>query len=245
MAVLDLQKLEIGYAGRAFLPPIQLSVQPGELWAIVGPNGGGKSTLLKTALGLLPAIRGRAILGSSSPVGYVPQRSMIEGAIPARVKDIVAAGVDRGWSFLIPGFGWTRRADVANALKKTKLTELRNHQFGQLSEGQKQRALMAKALVNDPALLILDEPTSAMDINSERLVFELISSLRSEHNVAVMVVSHHLSVVGTQASHLLLLDKDHKLVVSGPIDEAAVDPRVTDIYGFQLRDACEHNGHQH
>ena len=143
-AILTLRDLEVGYGGRPLLPPIQLELRTGDVWALVGPNGSGKTTLLRSILGLLPRIGGRLDWGGRAPaVGYVPQRSSLDGSIPARVIDVVRGGVETGWTFALPGYLWRNRAQVASAMEDASVTQLRGQQFSTLSEGQKQRVLGA------------------------------------------------------------------------------------------------------
>ena len=110
---------------------------------------------------------------------------------------------------------------MRDALRDADVTHLARRQITELSEGQKQRVLMARALAVKPALLILDEPTSAMDAQAERGIFELMNNLRATRNLAVLLVSHHLGVVAEYATHLLMVDKDHGMLLSGSLDEIA------------------------
>lgn len=227
--LLELRGLEVGYGGQAILPPIDAQLRRGEFWALIGRNGSGKTTLLRTMLGLQPKVRGAIVRAPAAAVGYAPQREAIDPSVPMRVIDLVRSGVDRGWRFLVPGALWRTRREVARALRETDLTQLARRQYTTLSEGQKQRVLMARVLAGQPSLFVLDEPTSAMDLVAEREAFALIDRLRVERNLAVLVVSHHLSVVAERASHVMMVDTD--AVVAGSVREAVADPRFVDHYG--------------
>ena len=235
--LLQLDDLVVGYHGRPLLPPISLEVGPGEQWALIGPNGSGKTTLLRTLLGLLPAISGDVTLGSEANIGYVPQRASLSGETPGRVIDLVRGGIDQGWSFLDPLFVRRHAAEVTRAMQDGQVEDLAHQQYRTLSEGQKQRVLVARALAANPQLLVLDEPTAAMDLSAERGVFELLARLREDRGLAVLVVSHHLTVAARHATHAILVDKDRRFAASGPMEEIAAAEETTERYGRLLLDA--------
>lgn len=207
------QALHVGYRGRAILPAIDLQVLRGQIWALIGRNGGGKSTLLRTLLGIQTPVGGQ-LKPPRCPVSYVPQRGAFDLSVPARAYDLVLAGLDRRWSFLKPRFGRGREAAM-QALEEVGLPQVAHQPFAELSEGQKQRVLMARALVSEPALLVLDEPTSAMDVEAERSIFELIAHLVSRHDFGVIIASHQLSFVPEFATHVALLDRETGVALTG------------------------------
>ncbi|MCB9546153.1 MAG: metal ABC transporter ATP-binding protein [Myxococcales bacterium] len=211
--------LRVGYAGRPLLPAIDLAIEPGQIWALIGRNGGGKSTLLRTLLGLQPRVGGRMERRAGLRVAYVPQRGDHDPAVPGRVRDVVRGGLDRGWSFLKPSALLDRGA-VERALAATETTALARHPFATLSEGQKQRVLIARALAGEPHLLLLDEPTSAMDPVNEEAIFSLLHDLSHQRDLAILVASHQMSFVPRFASHVVMVDKDDGLVEIG--DRVAV-----------------------
>lgn len=214
MRLLHTQGLQVGYHGRPLLPPVELTVLPGEIWAVVGRNGGGKSTVVKTLLGLLPKVGGRIERAPDLRMAYVPQRDDYSASVPGRVIDVVRSGLDRGWSFLRPAF-LTDRSPIREALESCELTALAKQPFSTLSEGQKQRVLVARALVGDPQIMLLDEPTSAMDPIHEEATFALLHRLSHDRALAIVVVSHQLSFVPRFATHMMLVDKDDGVVEIG------------------------------
>ena len=230
--LLQIRELQVGYQSRAILPPLTLQVEPGQLWAVTGPNGAGKSTFLRTILGLQLQVAGGIERGTSA-IGYVPQRSEVDPAVPQRVIDLVRMGVERGWRVLDP-LAARRNPAIQAAMRDADVTSLARIQWRRLSEGQKQRALLAQALAGEPALLVLDEPTSAMDMHAEASVFAVLERLRAERQLGVLVISHHLALLARYATHFVLLDKDERLALVGDRETVLRDPAFIERYGQVL-----------
>jgi zinc transport system ATP-binding protein len=230
-ALIALRGLALGYGGRAILPPLDAEIRAGETWALVGRNGSGKTTLLRTLLGLLPRVGGRVERHPGLCVTYVPQRGDYDLTVPARVHDFVRAGLDRGWTFLRPGRVWRHRAAIDAAMAETDVARIAGARFAELSEGQKQRVLIARALVSDPQVLVLDEPTSAMDPVAERAVFELLDRLRRARGLALVMASHQMSFLPAFATHAIFVDRDHGVVRAGTAAEVASDEHFRSHYG--------------
>ena len=227
-ACLTANGLQVGYGGVALLPPLDLSIRPGEVWALVGRNGCGKSTLLRTLLGELRPVMGDYLLTTDTRLAHVPQRGSHDLCVPARAGDMVEAGVDRGWEF----WRWGgRRARVNRALCDVGAHTLAHLPYSHLSEGQKQRVLMARALVSGPEVMLLDEPTSAMDPMAEREIFDLIDALRDGHGLAVIIASHSMAVLPAIATHAVFLDRDAQLAVAGEREHVLADPAFLARYG--------------
>ena len=224
--------LRVGYGGKSLLPPINLTLDHGELCAVVGRNGAGKTTLFRTLLGLLPPVAGEVkTCRPETPLSYIPQRSRLDPIAPLRARDVVAMGLERGSSFLRPGHGNAGRKRVDRALEGMDAADLGRQHFSSLSEGQKQRVLMARLLAGDPELAVLDEPTAAMDEVAEQETLELIHRLRHEFGLAVLMVTHHLPVLRRFADKLLFLDRDAQKVVAGTPSEVFDHPAFQARYG--------------
>ena len=237
--LLQIQDLAVGYQKRAILPRMTFEVAPGELWAVIGPNGAGKSTFLRTMLGLQQPVAGTVAFGEGA-IGYVPQRNEIDPAVPQRVIDLVRMGVERGWRVLDP-LAARRNPAVRAAMEATDVMPLARTQWRRLSEGQKQRALLAQALAGEPSLLVLDEPTSAMDLHAEAGIFAVLEKLRTEKHLGIVVISHHLALLAKYATHVLLLDKDEQLALLGDRDTVLRHPAFMERYG-QVLDRGVHHG---
>jgi zinc transport system ATP-binding protein len=233
-ALITARDLSLGYAGRAILPPLSFTVRPEESWALLGRNGSGKSTLLRTILGLLPKVGGRLDRAPGLNVSYVPQRGDYDLTVPYRVKDFVAAGVDRDWSFLRPARIWRHRDWIDRAMEETDVTRIAQRRFAELSEGQKQRVLIARALVSSPRVLVLDEPTSAMDVVAEQAVFELLDHLRRSQRLAVIMASHQMAFLPTFATNSVFVDRDHGYARVGTAAEIAGDEHFLGHYGVHM-----------
>ena len=225
----------VGHAGSALLPPIDVSLKSGEFWAVIGRNGSGKTSWLRTLLGLLPPVSGevRAPKGAIR-LSYLPQKSALDELYPVLAREVVSMGTERGWSFL----GRRRREhalEVERALAEMGVLSLSEQPFRQLSEGQKQRVLLARVAASGAELAILDEPTSAMDAVAEREAFTLLDGLRKQRGMTVIVVSHYLGLVQKFADQALLLDRDTPAVISGSIEEVFGHTSFRERYGD---DAC-------
>lgn len=193
--VLQLENVEFSYDGRQALRNVNFELHESDFVGIIGPNAGGKTTLLKLILGLLRPDSGRITVFGRTPreargmVGYVPQYARFDRSFPIRVGDAVATGaLGRGG----PGRGDVAAA-VAAALERVELTGVADRQIGALSGGQLQRALIARALVSDPGMLLLDEPTASVDTRIGRTVYELLEALSED--ITIVLVSHDIGVL--------------------------------------------------
>jgi manganese/iron transport system ATP-binding protein len=235
---LDLVRLEraiIGYR-TPLLPPIDLAVRSGTTLGVLGPNGAGKTTLLKSMLGLLPLLGGRCVLPLGRPprVGYVPQRDRLDQSWPLSVLDVVLMGRTH---LLGPlrRFGALDKKRACEALDEIGVGELAERPLYALSGGQHQRVLIARAIAAEPELLVLDEPTSAMDPAAERVLLELVERLKRAHELSVVLVTHQLTAVAGFASEVALVDQARGLFEVGPAHEMIEPQRLGRLYGRVVR----------
>ena len=211
LELLKATELLIGYGGRPILPAISFNVKSGQIVSIVGHNGSGKSTLLKTLLGVMPRVGG-AFTTENVRCAYVPQREMIDPIYPVRVVDVCGAG---RFSFRGPG-RWLKAQDykeIDRALEVMGMAVHKNRLFRTLSGGEQQRTLMARALCQDPQLMVLDEPVANMDHRAAATVMEICQKLAKTYGVGILMVNHMLDVVSKISDVIVTLDRDEQRVV--------------------------------
>jgi zinc transport system ATP-binding protein len=211
---LELDSVEFAYDhGPQVLREVGLRVEPGEFVAIAGPNGGGKTTLLRLALGLLRPTRGRVLLFGEpsdrfrerSRLGYLAQRAQLGLQAPATVREVVSAGRAARNSFgrLTP----EDRAAIDRAIERVDLGDLSRRPLSRLSGGQQQRAFIAKALVSEPSLLALDEPTAGVDVEAQEALARLLAELNQELNMTILYVSHEFGAIEHVVERLVLVNQ--------------------------------------
>jgi len=209
-AAIDVRGVCFSYDQHRVLENVHLRVQRGDFLAILGPNGGGKTTLLKLLLGILRPSQGSISILNQAPgqvsrrVGYVPQHTSIHVHFPITVHDVVQLGRlphRRFWH----GFRPADRNAVRQALEFVGMWELRRQRIGRLSGGQRQRVFIARALANEPELLILDEPTASVDQAFQSEFYELLNRLNA--SMTIVVVSHDLSILSSYARSVACVNK--------------------------------------
>jgi ABC-type Mn2+/Zn2+ transport system ATPase subunit len=235
LSLIKLENLIIGYDKRGLLDSINLSIERSQFWGIIGPNGGGKTTLLKTILGLIPPIKGKVEYGKDQPLifGYVPQRENFDHIFPVSVSEFVAMGR----YIRIPVGRRVKKEDwrvVMECLRKVEIPHLKDRPFRSLSGGEKQRTLLAHALAGEPDILILDEPTASMDIKGEAAIMELIRKIKEEDNLTVLMVSHFLNIVAKFADHVVVIDKDSNIFRAGTMKEVFNDETLSRVFGLDV-----------
>ena len=233
-AALELTQVSFAYGDCPVLEDVSLRIQSGEFWALIGPNGGGKSTLLKLALGLLrPDTGGIRILGQSPKqahdrVGYVPQFATFRRDFPIDVRQVVRQGCLDGQNWWRPKRTSDRDA-VSEALDQMGVADLVERPIGTLSGGQLQRVLIARALAARPALLLLDEPTAHVDSDAETSFFDLMADLRDR--MALVMVSHDVGLVSRHVDRIACLNKTLAWHGAVPISEGVLEQ----LYGASAR----------
>jgi zinc transport system ATP-binding protein len=218
---LELSGVEFAYPhGPPVLRDVDLQVEAGEFLAIAGPNGGGKTTLLRLALGLERPSRGRVLLfgeradrfGERSRLGYLAQRAQLGVQAPATVREVVAAG--RAPLRALGRLGSEDRQAIDAAIERVGLAAAAKRPLTRLSGGQQQRAFIAKALVADPKLLALDEPTAGVDVEAQEALAELLARLHGELGVTILYVSHEFGAIEHVVERLVLVRE--RILFDGP-----------------------------
>ena len=217
----ELHDVSFSYESGRVLHDVSLRIEPQDYLLLLGANGSGKSTLLKVALGLLPPSSGQVKLFGRPPsdarargrVGYVPQRAAISARVPATAGEVVVAG--RAGRQTIGAYGRSDKEAAKRALERVGLPQSFRRRVGELSGGQQQRVLIARALANEPALLILDEPTAGVDRDSQVRFARVLRELRAS-GVTIVVVAHDLGAIGRDVTRVLALHQGH-------LDEISVE----------------------
>jgi zinc transport system ATP-binding protein len=235
--ILNVAGLTCSYSGMEVLSGISFKVSPGDYLGIVGPNGSGKSTLVRALLGLLEPDAGEIALfgvpaGSFADwerIGYLPQRiKFFNPNFPGTVEEIIRLGLIAGGVRLSRGSSLQNRA-IDEALELLGIAPLKKRLIGGLSGGQQQRVLLARALVNRPELLILDEPTTALDPESREQFYALLERVNRSHGTTVLLVTHDTWSIGKYASRFLYIDK--KIVFDGSFDDFCCSAEMTAFFG--------------
>lgn len=208
--VIELEKVSCILSGRPVLDSVDLKVREGDLYAVIGPNGGGKTTLLRVILGLLPASSGTVRVFGKDPrearsrVGYVPQYRTFDFHYPVTVENMVLSGRLGHIGGPVRRFSPGDREAAQKALERTGILHLSSRPIADLSGGEQQRAIIARALVGDPALLILDEPMVYVDTPTEVQLFDLLEELLG--TMTILLVTHDIGAISTHVTRVACLN---------------------------------------
>ena len=242
---IEVNDLTVAYREKPVLWDVDLVVPAGVLMAIVGPNGAGKSTLIKAILDLVPAAAGQSLIfgrpyrEQRKLVGYVPQRGSVDWDFPTSVLDVVMMGC-------YGSLGWLRRPGrkereaAMAALAQVGMEDFAERQISQLSGGQQQRVFLARALVQNAGLYLMDEPFQGVDAKTERAIVTVLQQLR-EAGKTVVVVHHDLETVPEYFDQVLLLNV--RRIASGPVEEVFTEENLRITYGGRVPFLQRHNGH--
>ena len=208
---LALDKVFFSYGKTLILNNVNILINPGEFVGIFGPNGGGKTTLLKLIMGFLKqdsgtvSLFGRPPEESRSLIGYVPQSNKVDRQFPITVEEVVQMGCLSKIRFL-GTLNPIYKKKALQALEQVGMLDKRHESFGQLSGGQAQRVLIARALAGDPKILLLDEPTASVDPNAEQEILSILSSLKG--SITILMVTHDLQTILQKTEKLLCVHRD-------------------------------------
>ncbi len=237
MKVISIEKLSYSYNSIEVLSGISCDMEQGDYIGLVGPNGSGKSTLIRLMLGLLVPSSGNVRLYGRDAsemkyrerIGYLPQKmSFFNPYFPSSVREVVTMG-------LLSKKRFPKRFDAADeqkidrTMEMLNISDIRHKMIGGLSGGQQQRVFIARALVNEPELLFLDEPTTALDPETRESFFEILSTLNRQKGVTVVLVTHDIGTIGKYASRLLYIDKE--IIFYGGFDDFCLSGDMTKFFG--------------
>jgi len=231
MSLITAENIVMRYGDVRVLDGVDASVEPGEIVTLIGPNGSGKSTLVKVLLGVVRPDGGRVVRAPGLRLGYVPQKLHIDASLPITVSRFLS----------LPARPSADR--MAAVAQITGITGLRDRQMTALSGGQFQRVLLARALLTDPQLLILDEPTQGLDQTGEADFYELIEQVRRETGAGVFMVSHDLHVVMSASDRVICLN--HHICCAGTPHVVRAAPEYRALFGRGTHGALALYQHQH
>ncbi len=207
--IIEIKNLSFAYENQQILKDISLIVEKNDFMAILGPNGGGKTTLLKLITGILKPSQGTIKVFGKEPrksknkIGYVPQYLFYDKQFPVSVLEVVLMSKLTTFS-LFPKYKKAQINEAKEVLAKLKIEDLAKKRFGDLSGGQQQRTLIARALMSNPQILILDEPTASVDIKIEEDIFEILKKLSSK--ITILIVSHDVSFISSYVNKVTCLN---------------------------------------
>ncbi len=208
--VVRLEDVWLHYDGAPILEGVSLSIEHGDFLGLIGPNGGGKTTLLKVILGLVKPSRGKVLVLGQTPergrrfIGYVSQHNLFDRDFPISVWDVVLMG-RYGRAGLLRRYSGEDRRTAQKTLQTVGMLDYKNRQIGKLSGGEQQRVFIARALVSEPRLLLLDEPTASVDPTMQTEFYELLEKLKEQ--MAIVLVSHDISAISIYVDKIACLNR--------------------------------------
>lgn len=233
--LLNVEQVGLALQGHSILRDVSLQVRRGEIVALIGPNGAGKSTLVRIVLGLIRPGQGRIWRAPGLRVGYMPQRLTVDNTLPLSVQRFVTLG------------GPASRARVQAALAEVGAASVLDSPVQAISGGEMQRVLLARALLREPDLLVLDEPIQGVDLNGQYELYDLIGGLRRRRGCGILMVSHELHLVMAATDHVVCLN--HHVCCSGHPDHVTRDPAYLALFGLDGAQALaiyhHHHNHRH
>lgn len=219
--ILEVKNLTVKFNHEKVIDNLSFNLKKGENLVVLGPNGAGKTVLLKTLIGLIP-FSGEIKWQKDVKIGYVPQKILPEKNIPLSIEEFF-------------NFKKVNQEQIVAALKSVGINDLSilKKKIGVISSGQLQRVLIAWSLIGDPDILLFDEPLSGIDIEGEETIYNLLSQIEKERNLAMILITHDLSVVYKFADSVLCLNK--KTICYGPPQEALTPQRLNQLYGGEIK----------
>jgi len=227
--------VSFGYGGAEVLSNISFSISPGDFLALIGPNGSGKTTLIRIILGILTPSAGRVVLMGQGldqftqwkRIGYVPQKATaMDPYFPASVREVVAMGLISGKRF--PRLLTSQDEGTINrALEQVGMKELKSRRVGELSGGQQQRVFIARAIVNGPDVLFLDEPTAGVDADTQTRFYDMLAELNRQGGLTIVLITHDFGIITKHVSKVACLNQS--LVFHGTHEDFCSSPVVQEL----------------
>ncbi len=246
--IIEIKNISVHYGTTEALKDVSVVIEQGDFVGLAGPNGAGKTTLIKALLGLLPISKGEIMLFGKSregfddwgAIGYLPQKiSTINMLFPATVDEVVMTGLlsQKKWPKKITNNDHER---VNKTLQELGIDDLKKRMLSELSGGQQQKVLLARAIVSEPKILIFDEPSTALDPESRESFFQLVQKLNKQNGITVILITHDTGYIGQYANKLLYIDKT--LIYFGNFSEFCTSEKMSSYFGnYEQHHIC----HQH
>lgn len=233
-ALIRLEGVGVTFAGQHVLQDVQLSVKPGEIVTLIGPNGAGKTTLVRAVLGLLKPNSGSVWRKPRLRIGYMPQKLHVDATLPLSVLRFLR---------LVPGVD---RPRALAALAEVGAEQVIDSPLQSISGGELQRVLLARALLREPELLVLDEPVQGVDVAGQAELYRLITQLRDRYGCGVLMVSHDLHLVMSTTDQVVCLNRH--VCCSGHPEQVSFDPAFVELFGQDAKSLAiytHHHDHEH
>jgi len=209
--------ISIQFGDRQVLQNVSLTVKQGQVLTLIGPNGAGKTTLVRIILGLVKPQSGRIEKPKNLRIGYMPQKLHVEATMPITVRRFLELARHK------------MGAPIDTILEEVQITHLMNHQLRSISGGEMQRVLLARALSQQPQLLVLDEPAQGVDVAGQAELYQLINDIRARHNCGVLMISHDLHLVMAKTDEVVCLN--HHICCHGRPEQVSIDPSYLALFG--------------
>lgn len=233
--LLDAQGISLQIGQRQILQNISFQIAERQIVTLIGPNGAGKTSLLRIALGLTEPTAGKVNTRTGLRIGYMPQRLHVDQSMPVSVERFLKLAVN------------ARPGKIDKALGEVGARELRHSQLFSLSGGELQRVLLARALIQEPELLVLDEPAQGVDVNGQAELYRLISDIRERHDCGILLVSHDLHLVMSATDEVICLNQH--VCCHGHPEQVSNDPAYLELFGKKdaetLAIYTHHHNHSH
>jgi zinc transport system ATP-binding protein len=229
--IVKLENVNVVFSGREVVQNVSFNLHTDCITTLIGPNGAGKTTLVKTVLGLIKPTSGSVWRKADLAIGYVPQKLQIDSTFPLTVK-----------RFLQISRKITAK-EIDDAVSSVKVTHLLDSSIHGLSGGEMQRVLIARALLRNPQLLVLDEPVQGVDINGQIELYQLISDIRKARKCSVLMISHDLHLVMSATDHVICMN--HHICCSGHPEKITSDPSYIDLFGSASAKTMAMYAHHH
>lgn len=235
LPAVSVDRLRVSFGDAVILDDVSFDIPSGKITAIIGPNGSGKTTLLRAMLGLVPhrgsvAFSSKSLRQAHTHIGYVPQRFDFDRTFPLTVHEFL---------------NLYRRTDgnsPEDVIREVSLQKsILNKKLGTLSGGQLQRILIAQAIINNPTLLFLDEPSTGIDIAGEAALYDILTHLKDTHEATIVLVSHDLSMLADVVDHVVAVNR--KLICVGTPQKALTPKRLTELYGNRAKALTHEHSH--